>query len=57
MRICCANTEKKENCIVEHHQCHDVTHWWNLHTVLINVDVSNGILVTLSMSDTDNVPV
>ena len=55
----CKNTEKKENRIVEHHQCHDVKHWSNLHTVLLNVDISDGMIVTtsLSTSDTHNVPI
>ena len=53
----CKNTEKKENCIVEQHQCHDIKHWSNLNTVLLSVDISDGILVTsLSISDTDNGP-
>ena len=52
----CKNTEKKENCIAEHHQCRDVIHWSNPHTVLLNVDVSDSMLVTsLSTSDTHNV--
>ena len=52
-----ANTEKKENCIVKHCQGHDVIHWSNLHTILINVNFSEGMLLTLSVSDTDNAPV
>ena len=47
---------KEGNCIVEHCQGHNVMHWSNLLTVLINVDVSEGMLVTLSISDTDNAP-
>ena len=39
--------------IVKHCQGHNVI---NLHTVLINVNVSEGMLLTSSVSDTDNAP-